>query len=159
MASLLHKALADAVRRGIITRNSTEQTEPPARDTRPRSVLTPDELQVYLVDARATALIYLWALHLTKAGTGMRFGELLGLRESDVDLDHGLIAVEQALKKPGRDARFGKLKTDRSKGTVTLPSVVVEAAGPESMNPRKPLSDLINYSLWAVSSAGRAPGF
>lgn len=126
IACLLHKALEDAVRRGLIARNPVDQTDPPARDTKPRAVLTPEQVRLYLDDARQTAPIYLWALYLTKVGTGMRFGELLGLRETDLDLDGGIVSLEQALKKPGPKAVFGGLKTARSRRTITLPAEVVD---------------------------------
>ena len=56
----------------------------------------------------------------------MRFGELLGLRESDLDLDSSTMTLEQALKRPGPVPTFGKLKTDRSRRTITLPAEVVD---------------------------------
>jgi integrase len=127
VANLLHKALADAVRRGIIAGNPTDQTDPPMRDTTGRPVLTPPQVHRYLADARATAPIYLWALYVTKAGTGMRFGELLGLREVDLDLDHGVMTLEQSLKRPGPAPMFGRLKTERSRRPITLPSEVADA--------------------------------
>jgi len=127
IANLLHKALEDAVKRGIIARNPVKQTDPPSRDTRPSSVLTPEQLQAYLADARDTAPLNLWALYLTKAGTGMRFGELLGLREADVDLEAGTVILEQALKHPGPQPEFGTLKTERSRRTITLPAEAVDA--------------------------------
>jgi integrase len=57
----------------------------------------------------------------------MRFGELLGLRESDLNLDAGTVSLEQSLKRPGPYAAFGKLKTDRSRRTIPLPVEVVDA--------------------------------
>jgi integrase len=56
----------------------------------------------------------------------MRLGELLGLRESDVNLDAGWLMLEQSLKHPGPKARFGRLKTERSRRTITLPPEVVD---------------------------------
>ncbi len=126
-AVLLRTAMNDAVRRGIIARNPVVQTDPPSRDTKSYPVLTPGQTQAYLEDARQTAPIYVWALYFTKVGTGMRFGELLGLRESDVDLEAGCLRLEQALKQPGPQARFGRLKTARSRRTITLPAEVVDA--------------------------------
>ena len=69
----------------------------------------------------------LWALYLTKAGTGMRFGELLGVRDTDLDLDHGVLIVDQTLKQPGPRPRFGPPKTQRSRRPITLPVEVMDA--------------------------------
>jgi integrase len=63
---------------------------------------------MFLEDAQATAPIYLYTLYVTKSMTGMRFGELLGARETDLDLEHGVVMVEQTLKRPGPQAAFGK---------------------------------------------------
>ncbi len=90
-------------------------------------MLTPEQLPHYLADAKETAPISLWVLYVTMAGTGMRFGEVLGLRESDLDLDSGLVTLEQSLKRPGPHPVFGTLKTKRSRRTITLPIEVVDA--------------------------------
>ena len=127
IANLLHLALEQAVKRGLIARNPVDQTDPPSRDTKSPTTLTPDQLQTLLEDAREGAPLHLWALYLTKAGTGMRFGEVLGLRETDLDLEHGTLSVEQTLKRPGPNATFGKPKTDRSRRTITLPTEIIDA--------------------------------
>ena len=127
VANLLHLAMSDAVKHGLVARNPVDQTEPPSRDTKPTVVLTPTQLHVLLKDARASAPTPIWVLYLTKAGTGMRFGELLGLREIDLDLERGRLSVVQTLKHPGPRVVFGKPKTDRSRRTITLPGEVIEA--------------------------------
>jgi len=61
------------------------------------------------------------------ATTGMRRGELLGLRWQDVDLDAGRLRVErQALPTPGR-VTFGSPKSKRSRRPITLDAGTVEA--------------------------------
>jgi integrase len=127
IANLLHLALKDAVKRGLIARNPVDQTEPPSRETKTPTILTPEQLRIFLEDARANAPIYLYALYVTKSMTGMPFGELLGARETDLDLEHGVVIVEQTLKRPGPQAAFGKPKTPRSRRAVTLPVEVVDA--------------------------------
>ncbi len=88
--------------------------------------MSPEQLQAYLEDAKGTSPIYLWVLYWTKAGTGLRFGEALGLHDTDVDLEQGTLSVQQTLKQSGPNAKFGKPKTDRSRRTVTLPVQVVD---------------------------------
>jgi integrase len=61
------------------------------------------------------------------AATGMREGELLGLREDAVDLERGLVSIHQQLVRAGRSPVFGQPKTARGKRTVLLPSVAVDA--------------------------------
>jgi integrase len=67
------------------------------------------------------------------ATTGMRRGEVLGLRWSDLDLDAGRLAVRQTLTAP-RDPDtgqhvpiFGEPKTRRGKRSVPLPAQTVAA--------------------------------
>jgi integrase len=67
------------------------------------------------------------ALVLVAAYTGLRWGELAGLRVKRVDLLHGRITVaEQLLEVRGRLA-FGPTKTGAGLRTVTLPTVAAEA--------------------------------
>jgi integrase len=56
----------------------------------------------------------------------MRFGKLLGIRETDVDLEHGKLTVDQTLKRSGPQVAFGKPKTPQSRRTITLPAEVVD---------------------------------
>lgn len=46
--------------------------------------------------------------------TGLRLGELLGLRWEDIDWQHGVIWVRRALKKPGNNPVFGSRKNDEA---------------------------------------------
>ena len=62
--------------------------------------------------------------------TGLRTGELLGLLNSDIDLQNRVLQLERGVKEvwrrdglqaePGRDVKVGKLKSATSKRTVPL---------------------------------------
>jgi integrase len=54
------------------------------------------------------------------AATGMRRGELLGLRWSDWHLDTGRIEVTQALIAVGYETSFSRLKTKSSRRCIAL---------------------------------------
>lgn len=85
--SVLHRALSDAVKKGILSRNVADNASAPsAKSTRPpeASWWTPAELRTFL---SATADEPLGPLFRVAAMTGMRRGEVCGLRWSDVDLD------------------------------------------------------------------------
>jgi integrase len=93
----LSKLLTDAADRGLVSRNVAATARPPKpRKTGTKQIQfwTPDELARFLAFVRADRLYALWHV---AAMTGMRRGELLGLRWSDVDLDKRRIAVRQAL--------------------------------------------------------------
>ena len=59
--------------------------------------------------------------------TGLRRGEILGLRWRDVDLDRGILSVVQTLEQTREGLRFKPPKTKRSRRVVTLPTVTIEA--------------------------------
>src|SRR6185437_5792290 len=59
--------------------------------------------------------------------TGMRRGELLGLRWSDMDLKTGRLAVNQSLERITGKTVFKAPKTTTSRRTITLPALTVEA--------------------------------
>lgn len=68
------------------------------------------------------------ALVVTAVGSGLRQGELLGLRAEDVDLARGLLHVRhQLVSVPGVPAQLGPPKTDSSLRTVPVPPFVTGA--------------------------------
>ncbi len=60
-------------------------------------------------------------------GTGMRRGELLGLRWSDVDLEAGTATVNQTLQEAYGELHCKEPKTTKSRRRITLPAIVVDA--------------------------------
>lgn len=72
-------------------------------------------------------------LVLTLAGTGIRWGEAVALEVRDVDLDDAMLRVNKAEKvdpdNPGQTI-IGPTKTAKSRRTITLPPLVVDALAP-----------------------------
>jgi len=80
---LLHKALAQAVKWQLLARNPVDAVEPPRAERREMRALDEDET------ARLLGLLEgnrLYTPTLLAVTTGLRRGEILGLRWSDVDL-------------------------------------------------------------------------
>jgi integrase len=69
----------------------------------------------------------LHAVWLLMATTGMRRGEVLGLRWCDVDLDAGRLSVVQTVIMVDRKVIVSEPKTDRGRRSIALDSVTVEA--------------------------------
>jgi integrase len=90
MHALLHAALRRAVRQGLCLRNAADAVTPPQATAGEQRVLQPAEVRALLDRARNHRLFGLLFLALS---TGMRQGELIGLRWSDVDLEAGLLTV------------------------------------------------------------------
>ena len=93
----LHKALHDAVRRGHLIVNVANAVDPPAReDSVERTAWTRGEVRRFLEVAAGDRLHAVWRLALA---TGLRRGELIGLRWDDVD--EGAVHVRrQVLVRP-----------------------------------------------------------
>lgn len=95
--TIVHKSLSDAVDAGIVPNNVADRAKPPRPDRRSSSEIQcwgPEELARFLGHAVGTRLAAAWRL---AAMTGMRRGEVLGLRWSDIDLDAGRLCVRQAV--------------------------------------------------------------
>lgn len=122
---LLHRALSDAVRWGLIGRNVTEAVDPPRRSTPEAQTWNAEQVTAVLATAAGDDFEPLWRLALL---AGMRRGELLGLRWSDVDLDAGALSVRRTLSR-GESSRLesGEPKTASGRRRIALPASVVES--------------------------------
>lgn len=119
---VIRAALNQAVEWGLLSKNPAKRAKPPKRTQSGGRALSPEEfLRFYAI---AENMRY-GPLYLIAIATGMRQGELLGLRWDSVDLDAGLISVNQALKKPGRNPKFGEPKTPKSRRLVRIPEHAV----------------------------------
>jgi integrase len=116
--SILRKALGDAVLAGLLEENPCTQAAVPRVDPRfddaPQKLRTWDAEQVgfFLRNPRDRELHDLWRVAL---GTGMRRGELLGLRWEDVDLAVPRLQVAAALTSAGGQLRLKGTKTRRAR--------------------------------------------
>jgi integrase len=120
--AVLRHALADAVKWNRVVRNIADTAEPPsakAARAPEMSTWTAEELRSFL-DHVAEDRLY--AAYRLAAMTGLRRGELLGLRWRDVDLDGGRLAIVQTLI--GK-REFSQPKTDRGRRNVELDSGTV----------------------------------
>lgn len=94
VATMLHTVFRDAARQGLMARNPCADVEPPRVDDDEMRYWTPEQLRAFLDHVAGDRLEALWFVFAT---TGMRRGEVLGLRWSDVDLDRGVLSVRQSI--------------------------------------------------------------
>src|SRR5262249_17250989 len=121
----LHRALEEALRFDLVQRNVASLVKAPPMGKRPMQVYTPEQARKLLETAKGTRLE---ALNVLALNTGMREGELLGLKWREVDLDTGLIHVQQTLKVAGSGKRvLGKPKNVSSRRKVMLTPTAVAA--------------------------------
>jgi integrase len=95
--AVLHRVLNDAVDAGVVERNVAMVAQPPRPSrvaTRELGCWNASELARFLEATRGSRLEAIWRL---AAMTGMRRGEILGLRWSDVDLEQERLSVRRAI--------------------------------------------------------------
>lgn len=121
--AILHRALDQAVKLGLLTRNVTDAVDPPRRQNPEMQVWSVSEASRVLAAAEGDELEALWRLAIT---TGMRRGEILGLRWSDIDFAAGTLAVRRTLSR-GSTSRLevGEPKTTAGRRRVALPASTV----------------------------------
>jgi integrase len=122
---LLHAIVAFALKRGWCSTNLLAAIDKP-RYQRKHDIryLNDAELRALLDATPDTPLGKLErTLYLTAAMTGLRRGELLGLRWEDVDFDAGVIRVRRTFSR----GEFGTPKSSRSSRAVPLAAEVKDA--------------------------------
>ena len=108
----------------LISSNPVEDVSKPKVERQEVEVLEPSEAAALMAAARTTRLFPIVLLAL---GTGLRRGEILGLRWTDIDLDRRALSVAQSLEQTKAGLRFKTPKTKRSRRTIALsPSLAEE---------------------------------
>lgn len=121
---LLREALRHAVQWQILAANPADAVKPPRPDHREMKAFSEEETCRLLGAAKDTRL---YVPILTAATTGLRRGELLGLRWEDVDLETGQLFVRQTLQRTGQGLCFRPPKTAKSRRVVVLPAMTIDA--------------------------------
>ena len=124
MRAVLRRALGQALKWGLVTRNAAALTDPPRVVTTPVQPLTLEQARHLMHAARDDMHGPLLTVAIA---TGLRQGELFGLRWTDVDLERGVLRVSHAMQRVGKVATFIEPKTARSRRTINLPTFAVEA--------------------------------
>ncbi|GER86309.1 site-specific integrase [Dictyobacter vulcani] len=121
---LLHRALHDALRWGLVVRNVCDAVDAPRVPRREMQVLNAEQARHFLCMAQGDPLEALYVLALT---TGMRQGELLGLKWADLSSDMKKLQVRRTV------ARIGRLgfvvdepKTVKSRRNIYLTDIAVD---------------------------------
>jgi integrase len=123
--AVVHRGLSQAVRWNRVARNVAGLVDAPRVRRKEMAVLDADQVRFLLEVARGTE----WEAMLTVAvTTGMREGEIVGLRWRDVDLDRAGLSVTATAQ---RSLRLGMLvaepKTARSRRRIALATAAVDA--------------------------------
>ena len=133
--TLLYSALAQAEKNQLVARNVATLTEPPRKERKEMQTLTLEQVSHHLLPTiehdRLFAAIFLMF------GTGLRRGELLGLRWKDIDVGASVLHVRQTLVRVKNHAApdhehkttliFQDPKTAYSRRTVPIPAECLAA--------------------------------
>jgi len=121
----LHRVFDQALRWGAASRNPVTLVDPPRVARHEFRTLSPEEARALLSALHGDRLQALYVLALT---TGMRQGELLALRWSDLDLPGKHLAIRGSLHRdPGGGWTIREPKTERSRRQVLLPPLAIKA--------------------------------
>ena len=122
---VLHLALAKAFEDEKVVRNVASGRKLPKADSKQIHILQEGQIAPLLA---ALDGHWLLPIAIVAVGTGMRQGEIMGLRWADIDLDKGTARVERSLEETrGTGLRFKSPKTKNGVRTISLPTSVVQA--------------------------------
>jgi len=115
----LHRALEDAVEDGLIIRNPATGARNAPQTQDEMLTWTEDQLRCFLTATKDDRLYPIWCL---TAMSGMRRGEVLGLRWDDLDLKAATISVNRQWKRGERGLVLAPPKTDRARRSIDIDS-------------------------------------
>ncbi len=122
--AILHKAFSEAVQWNYMPRNIADAVVPPKTAHLDMKTLSPEQSRRFLNAVRGDRLEALYVLAIT---TGMRQGELLGLRWQDVDLTNGSVHIQTTMQRTKNGFEFSEPKTKKSRRQIVLTDVAKEA--------------------------------
>jgi integrase len=134
IGTILHRAFDDAVRWGRLVRNPADAVKRPKIPSASSTVTAWDAATLGDFLARSKAYIgkggtadRYYAVWVLLATTGLRRGEALGLRWSDLDLDSAVLSVSQTVIAVDHEQVIGTPKTAAGARAVELDSTTISA--------------------------------
>lgn len=122
--TLINDSLKKAERWGLIARNPAALVDRPKAVKKEITVWNVEEVRQFLKYAKKSGRYYI--AFLLASTTGMRQGEILGLRWKDVDFENGCVRITQTLSSDGKDL-LPYTKTKSGSRTIDLPEETVTA--------------------------------
>lgn len=130
--AVLKKALNQAVKWQLIPKNIMENVDPPRLEQKEIVTWTPEQANEFLSYAMKDKYYIAFVLAIY---TGMRRGEILGLRWKDIDFEQARISVQQTLYRPvNQGIIFQEPKTKSAKRRIAIPLFVVQELETHKVN-------------------------
>jgi integrase len=112
-----------AIEQCLVTKNPTQGCALPKVEHKEMKTLTADQLSTFFREARDSGVYELYYLDLA---TGLRRGELLGLKWADVDLDRGVLKIQRAISRQNGKVVEVPLKTKNAYRTLPLSADAID---------------------------------
>lgn len=136
--TIINSAMKQAVKNQLILRNPAEATTPPKLEQKNVTAMGKGDIDNFLItldtltDSRLKRIAPAFKILL---GTGLRRGELLGLRWRNIDSDNRKIKIEQGLvATKGVMWAYQDPKTDLSKNEIPMSEYVASVLQPHYIN-------------------------
>jgi integrase len=120
---MLHEAMETALRERLIAKNPTNGTTVPKNNYLEKQILDDRQLEIFMETIKTEPDWY--DFFYTELMTGMRRGEICGLKWSDFDPVGGTLKIRRSVgQKKGGGVQIGETKTDTGERTIILPPSV-----------------------------------
>ena len=152
---LLHEALDGAVREGLIPRNPTDGTTIPRLVKTEKTVLLESQIEKFMKTIENDEVWH--DLFFMELMTGLRRGEICGLKWNDIDEKNRILHVRKTIRYAKKQLIVGETKTNEGNRKIVLPASVMEMLMkrkekaisewifPKSLNPTMPIDPASAY--------------
>lgn len=120
---VISSAMDFAVAQRIISVNPCKVAALPKAEHKEMQTIPAEQLQAFLTEAKSSGVYEMYYIELA---TGLRRGELLGLKWGDIDWKNGIIKVKRQIARVDGKVVEAPLKTKNSYRTVTISPQAVE---------------------------------
>ena len=135
-----------AMEQKLVSKNPTQGCALPKVEHKEMKTLTADQLSAFFQEARDSGVYELYYLDLA---TGLRRGELLGLKWTDVDLDRGVLKIQRAISRQNGKVVEAPLKTKNAYRTLPLSADAISVLKMQKCK--------VNSSEWVFPSPTGGP--
>ena len=114
---IISSAMKLAIQQKLISSNSADGCALPKIEHKEMKTLSSDQLAAFLNEAKRSGTFELYYIDLA---TGLRRGELLGLKWQDIDLDNGVIHVRRQVGRINGKVQEAPLKTKNAYRNISI---------------------------------------
>ena len=135
--AVLHKAFRIAVEKNMVSNNPADGIKLTKPNTAEMKVLNDEQLKIFIKEIEKDS--YWKDFFMIELATGLRLGEICGLKWEDYDEEEGKMSVKRTvIKEKGKPCSTGETKTENGKRQIILPK-----AAQEILQSRKKISEWI----------------